>query len=62
LVIGKSIVLLDDVMTTGATMRQAAKALKEAGAKEIYAATFARTALRTELRTEQTFDKLAIIV
>ncbi|HNY83941.1 MAG TPA: ComF family protein [Anaerolineaceae bacterium] len=48
LVIGKSIVLLDDVMTTGATMRQAAKALREAGAKEIYAATFARTALRTE--------------
>lgn len=57
-VIGKRVVLLDDVMTTGATMRQAAKALRVAGAKEIYAVTFARAVLRRQ----QSFDNLSSIV
>lgn len=39
---GKTILLIDDVCTTGATIQQAAKVLKEAGAKRIYAAAFAR--------------------
>ena len=39
---GKSILLVDDVLTTGATARACAKALKKAGAKEVGIVTFAR--------------------
>ncbi|MGG1572329.1 ComF family protein [Fictibacillus sp. NRS-1165] len=42
LVKGKSIVLVDDVYTTGATIRQAAIVLKEAGAGSIASLTLAR--------------------
>lgn len=40
---GKHIALVDDVMTTGATMQAAAQALKQAGASKISAWVFART-------------------
>lgn len=40
---GKSVVLIDDVMTTGSTLKECAIALKKAGAKKIYALTAART-------------------
>lgn len=38
----KSVVLLDDVFTTGATMRAAGETLKRAGAKHVWAVTMAR--------------------
>lgn len=41
---GKHIVLVDDVCTTGATLRAAAKALRQVGASQVSAAVFARTA------------------
>ena len=41
---GKSILLLDDVMTTGSTMDECAKELKKAGASAVIAVTIARTA------------------
>lgn len=41
-VTGKDILLVDDILTTGATARAAALALKKAGANAIYVATLAR--------------------
>jgi ComF family protein len=40
---GRRIVLVDDVITTGASLQSAARALQKAGAKEIHARTFAAT-------------------
>lgn len=40
---GKSILLIDDLCTTGSTLENAAKALKKAGAERIIAAAFAKT-------------------
>ena len=39
---GKKVLLVDDVMTTGATMSECAKALKTAGAKKVCCVVFAR--------------------
>ncbi|WRP06169.1 ComF family protein [Rossellomorea aquimaris] len=39
---GKSILLFDDIYTTGTTLRQAAKLLREAGAEEVSSLTLAR--------------------
>ena len=41
---GRSFIIMDDVMTTGATMDAAAKALKKAGAESVIAWSLARTA------------------
>lgn len=46
LVCGKSVLLVDDVMTTGATMIACAQAIKDAGAKTAYGVTLARFAPR----------------
>lgn len=45
IIIGKRILILDDVFTTGATMFHASKALREAGANQVLAVTVARTLL-----------------
>lgn len=39
---GKTILLIDDVMTTGSTMNECAKALKAHGAQRVYGLVFAR--------------------
>jgi ComF family protein len=40
---GKNVLLIDDVITTGSTIRECAMALKENGATEVYAASAAIT-------------------
>jgi len=42
LVTGKTVLLVDDVYTTGATMESAARVLKRAGAKRVIGTVFAR--------------------
>lgn len=39
---GKSLLLIDDVYTTGATVRECSKVLKKAGAEKVYVLTLAR--------------------
>ena len=41
-VAGKNILLIDDILTTGATARAASRALIEAGAESVWVATLAR--------------------
>lgn len=40
---GRRVLLLDDVMTTGASLHEAARALRQAGAAQVSALVFART-------------------
>lgn len=42
---GKSVLIVDDVFTTGATLSECAKTLKKAGAIKIFTITFAKTEL-----------------
>ena len=46
---GKSILLMDDVATTGSTLAAAAAALVDAGASRVYALTLARALAHHEL-------------
>ena len=46
LIKGKRILIIDDVITTGATTSEISKVLLKAGAKECYAMSFAHTQLR----------------
>ena len=43
LIEGKTLLLVDDVMTTGATLREAALTLKRGGAKAVMGAVVARS-------------------
>ncbi len=42
---GKTVLIIDDIATTGATLFECAKVLKQNGAKEVYAAVLARQEL-----------------
>jgi len=53
---GRSIVLCDDTCTTGATLHEAARILREAGAGELLCLTF----LRTDLDLEEENDTIEV--
>ena len=46
---GKNVLLVDDVLTTGATLRAATKALKQAGAEQINVIVLARVVRATDI-------------
>jgi predicted amidophosphoribosyltransferase len=46
---GKNILLVDDVLTTGATLKAATKALKKAGAEQINVIVLARVVRATDI-------------
>jgi competence protein ComFC len=48
LVKGKAVLILDDVMTTGATLLNCSSALLKAGAKEVYGLTLAKAVLEDD--------------
>jgi ComF family protein len=45
-IMGRRILLVDDVFTTGATVNECARILRNAGAKEVYSLTFARAGIK----------------
>jgi ComF family protein len=46
-ILGKSIILVDDVFTTGATINECARVLKEAGAEKVFSITIARSTIKS---------------
>jgi competence protein ComFC len=50
-VVGKSVLVLDDVSTTGATLNSCAEALIRSGARQVYALSIARALPRHGLKT-----------
>ena len=55
-VAGKHVLLIDDIFTTGATARAAAKTLLDAGAKSVWVATLARARMRDGRANSVRFD------
>jgi phosphoribosylpyrophosphate synthetase len=47
---GRSVIVVDDVMTTGTTLSECARVLKRAGAERVWAATAARAFQGADLR------------
>jgi len=50
---GKTVLLVDDVCTTRATMIECSRALKQAGAKRVYGVTFATTGYKRKIMLGQ---------
>ena len=57
-VAGKHVLLVDDILTTGATARATAKALVQAGAASIWVATLARARRVSEFGRDVRFENV----
>jgi ComF family protein len=53
---GREVLLIDDIMTSGATARECARVLKAAGAAKVWVATVARAQRREMVRIEEEPD------
>ncbi len=53
IIIGKNILVIDDITTTGATINECARACKEAGAAKVYGLTLARAVFTREPEREE---------
>lgn len=49
---GRRVLLIDDILTTGATLEEGAKTLREAGAAQVVAATLCRTPSQRDRKTQ----------
>lgn len=49
---GRTVGLIDDVITTGATVNECARMLREAGAKQVWALAFARASYQPDTEQE----------
>ena len=54
---GREVLLIDDIMTTGATARECARVLKRAGAAKVWVVTAARAQPESVLSTAQHDDE-----
>ena len=53
---GLSVAIVDDVVTTGATVQECATVLKEAGAREVWAVAFARASYKVSAPNVEIID------
>jgi predicted amidophosphoribosyltransferase len=49
-VMGRDVILVDDIVTTGATIKEAARAVSEAGGQVLGFVTFSETLLKTQAK------------
>lgn len=59
IVMGRDVLLIDDVFTTGTTASECARVLRRAGTKKVFVATVART-LKTSIHGAEGFENAAI--
>ncbi len=60
--VGGNAILVDDILTTGATACECAKVLEKAGADNVYIMTFAKSAYEKRLKSKRLLERNAVRV